>query len=138
MIEGRDLLVMIFVTVVLRQVFDTRLDSIVSRTTRLMMHGEKTVPLARALGVKCHFFIIAMSLHVCRCIHEGDDLVDKTLTTHALHFEGVHGPVERDGDTFFQFCICGCDDIGGDEVQRAVDVFLVVFVEDAPGTACRL
>lgn len=41
--------------------------------------------------------------------------------------------LERDGDTIPDFCSSGSYYLGREEVERAKDVFLAVFVEYPPG-----
>lgn len=62
--------------------------------------------------------------------------MDETFAAEAGRLDRSDGPVEGDGLAILELCVGVLHDFGGDEVEGAVDVFLAILVEDAPGTAC--
>ena len=64
--------------------------------------------------------------------------MDEPFSAEAGSLDGADGPVERDGDSVFEFFVGFFDYVGGEEVEAAVDVFFAVFVEEAPCAALEV
>lgn len=85
------------------------------------------------MGIELDLVIVAVGLQRGFC--EIDDFVDKAFASKARGLYGADGPIEGDVDAFLGFRVGCFDDFWGQEVERAIDVFLAVFVPEAPGAA---
>ena len=61
--------------------------------------------------------------------------MDQAFAAEAWGLDGADGPVEGDVDAFVSLLVRFFQHVLRDEVERAVDVLLAVFIEDAPGAA---
>lgn len=157
-VQGRQVLVRVVFSEILRQGVDRRLAAVVALAARLVGEVDEGVPLGGALGVEFHFVIEAVHFH--RGVVEVDDFVDEAFAAEAGGLDGADGPVERDGCAWvgvlaynlpidmseeeecldLALTICGflqrvLYDLGCKEIETTQMIFLAVLVEDTPGAA---
>ena len=61
--------------------------------------------------------------------------MDEAFAAEARSLDGSNRPIQTHGHTVFELGVGVLEYIWSDEIQGAVDVFLSVLVEDAPGGA---
>lgn len=134
-VERRQLHLLVLIAVILGQLLDVGLDAIVTRLTWLVVEMAERVPLAGALRVELDLVVVSVGRK--RGVDERRDLVNESLPPEARRLDRPDGPVERDGDTILELLVGFLKNLGGDDVQRAVDVLLAALVEHAPCAACE-